>query len=138
MLTWRKENNIDALSSEDYPEFEAEYVTYLEGCDRSGRPVISVPIGKWDIRSASLAGLGPRLRRFMDKIFEDATSFLRSVNDIGVELYQATLILDLDGFDMKTHGCPKCMDPICTVVLVFFHDVANSLSWICGADLFCE
>jgi hypothetical protein len=80
-----------------------------------------VPLGSWDIRRASLAGLGPRLRRFMDKIFEDATKFLRSVNSIGVEIDRATIILDMEGFDMKTHACPQCIQ----IFLYFFSSLST-------------
>lgn len=50
MLKWREENEIDKLLDEEFPEFDQEYNVYLEGCDPLNRPVLSVPLGDWDIR----------------------------------------------------------------------------------------
>ncbi|XP_021965611.1 SEC14 cytosolic factor isoform X2 [Folsomia candida] len=109
MLKWREENEIDKLLDEEFPEFDQEYNVYLEGCDPLNRPVLSVPLGDWDIRRAILAGLGNRLMRYMDKIYEDSTTFLRNANSAGMEIVQATIIMDMSGFHAITHTCPRCL-----------------------------
>lgn len=133
MIRWREENNIDTLLDEEYPEFDDEYGIYLEGCDYEGRPgtraethpqksswgnffsrmlfhlsVISMPLGDWDMRRAMVSGLGPKLNRYMDKVMEDATTFLRNANAAGMEIVQNTLIIDMSGFHAVTHVCPQC------------------------------
>jgi hypothetical protein len=49
-IKWRVDNDIRKLLDEEFPEFDEEYNVYLEGCDTQNRPVISVPVGDWDIR----------------------------------------------------------------------------------------
>lgn len=50
MIKWREENDIDNILDEDFSDFDNEYRSYLEGCDKDGRPVISFYVGDWDLR----------------------------------------------------------------------------------------
>jgi hypothetical protein len=61
----------------------------------------------------------------MDKVYEDSTAFLRNANAAGMEIVQATLILDMSGFHTLTHTCPRCdffihSSAIIYIIIIFF------------------
>ncbi len=48
-MRWRKENKIDTILNEDWESFERDYRFEIQGCDKGGRPVVTVPVGDWDV-----------------------------------------------------------------------------------------
>ncbi|XP_021967109.2 SEC14-like protein 4 isoform X2 [Folsomia candida] len=82
-LRWREENEMDTLLDEDWTEFNNQYRFNLDGCADNGEPVVVLFAGKWDMRRAVLAGQSDKMRRNIDKCFEEASTVLRNVQARG-------------------------------------------------------
>ncbi|OXA38867.1 SEC14 cytosolic factor [Folsomia candida] len=108
-IDWRTRNNIDNVLKEEFPEYDAEYRVIWEGCDKGGNPVISLPVGDWDLRRVVIAGKSKRFVRYVKKILEEGTGFLRWGQEEGFNMTQATILFDLKGVNLVTHVCGGCI-----------------------------
>jgi hypothetical protein len=70
--------------------------------------VISVYIGDWDIRKAALAGKIPRLIKYIDTLVEEVTVLIRKSQDMGQNITQFSLIMDLNNYNLAQQGCAQC------------------------------
>lgn len=70
--------------------------------------VISLPIGDWDLRRIVIAGKSKRFVRYVQKILEEGTGFLRWGQEEGFNMTQATILFDLKGVNLVTHVCGGC------------------------------
>ncbi|XP_021964345.2 SEC14-like protein 2 isoform X1 [Folsomia candida] len=108
-LWWREENEMDALLDEDWTEFNNQYRFNLDGCDGNGAPVFVLFAGEWDMRRAALAGQSEKMRRYIDKCFEEASTVLRNMQARGSNATRANLILDLGSLSFQVQACPRCI-----------------------------
>ncbi|XP_035711377.1 phosphatidylinositol/phosphatidylcholine transfer protein SFH12-like isoform X1 [Folsomia candida] len=108
-IRWRSENQIDSILSEDWDDFDREYRIYIEGCDKDGKPVITMFPGDWDIRRVALSGKTKLFLRYLVKLFEEALVTVRAMQESGQNVTQATIICDLAEFNVITNGCPSCI-----------------------------
>lgn len=84
---------------------EEEYKYNVEGCDRSGNPVITAEVGDWDLRRVVLAGKSERIRRYFDRLFEESALLLRKM---GGNATQFITVMDMGNFNIISQGCPRC------------------------------
>jgi len=108
-LEWRKENNMDDILNEDFSDFQGEYRYSIEGCDKEGRPVVSVFLGDWDLRKIVLSGQSERLRRYIDYLIEEVNVLIRKTQEKEILLTQFSLVIDLNNYNLVQHGCPLCI-----------------------------
>ncbi|XP_035714226.1 SEC14-like protein 2 isoform X2 [Folsomia candida] len=108
-LEWRKENGIDTILDEDWSDFEKDFPFDIQGCDKEGRPVITVPVGDWDIRKAVLAGKQKRTMRYFDKLFEEITTYIRISQEKGENVKQYDLIVEMSNYNLINQGCAMCI-----------------------------
>ncbi|XP_035712244.1 SEC14-like protein 2 [Folsomia candida] len=116
-VQWREDNDIDHILQEDWSDFDREYRVLIEGCDKTGRPVISIPVGDWDLRRAIVAGQSERLKRYFSKLFEEASTLTRKFQENGQNATQGTIIFDMGNFNLIQQGCLRCIP-------IFFHILA--------------
>lgn len=64
--------------------------------------------GEWDMRRAALAGQSEKMRRYIDKCFEEASTVLRNMQARGSNATRANLILDLGSLSFQVQACPRC------------------------------
>jgi len=58
----------------------------------------------------------PRLLRFMDKLLEEATQEVIRQQELGKNVTQWKVMLNLDGFSIIQHACPLCLPGYATFV----------------------
>jgi len=108
-LKWRRDNNIDNINNEDWSFFEEEFAYSVDTFDKTGRPIITIDSGKWDVRQAVLSGQRPRLVRWMVKMMEDATKLVRMQQARGVNVTRWGMIYNLGYFNLVQSGCLQCL-----------------------------
>ncbi|OXA47457.1 Patellin-2 [Folsomia candida] len=108
-VQWREDNDIDHILQEDWSDFDREYRVFVEGCDKSGRPVFSILVGDWDIRRAVVAGQSDRLKRYFNKLFEEASTLTRKFQENGQNATQGMIIFDMGNFNLIQQGCLRCI-----------------------------
>ncbi|XP_021964304.1 SEC14-like protein 2 isoform X2 [Folsomia candida] len=108
-LHWREENGMDSILDEDWTEFNTQYRFNLEGCDDNGAPVAVLFVGEWDMRRAALAGQSDKMRRFIDKLFEEVTTVLRTQQTRGYNATRVNIILDAASLSFQVQACPRCI-----------------------------
>ncbi|XP_035715534.1 uncharacterized protein LOC110859642 isoform X2 [Folsomia candida] len=108
-LRWREENEMDTILDEDWTEFNSQYRFNLDGCDDNGAPVAVLFVGEWDMRRAALAGQSDKMRRFIDKCFEEVTTVLRNMQAHGSNATRPNLILDVASLSVQVQACPRCI-----------------------------
>lgn len=108
-LKWREENKIDTIGDEDWSDLQEDYPYTRDTRDKLGRPVGTISIGPWDIRAASYAGKMPRMHRYIAKLMEEATQGLYELQGMGINVTQWKVLLNLDGFGIRTHACTSCL-----------------------------
>lgn len=109
-LKWRKEERIDNLPSESFPQFESTYKTDLLTHTRDGRPVALFTFGSWDVRKAALSGQIKLLVRYLVKtVFEMPQLKAREEGLAdGSNATQFVVIADLGGFNLRQQLCVRC------------------------------
>lgn len=93
--------------------------------------VISLPIGDWDLRRIVIAGKSKKFVRYVQKILEEGTGFLRWGQEEGFNMTQATILFDLKGVNLVTHVCGGCklfLKFKISYFIVFFNHVNFSSS----------
>ncbi|XP_021962022.1 SEC14-like protein 2 isoform X2 [Folsomia candida] len=113
-IQWREENDIDNILHEDWSDFDREFRVNVEGCDKTGRPILSIPVGDWDLRRAIVAGQSDRLRRYFSKMFEEAALVMRRFQENEQRAVQGWIIFDMGNFNLIQQGCARCIP-------LFFH-----------------
>ncbi|XP_021961916.1 SEC14-like protein 2 [Folsomia candida] len=113
-IQWREDNDIDNILKEDWADFDREFRVHIEGCDKSGRPILSIPVGDWDLRRAVVAGQSNRLMRYFSKLFEEGFTMARKFQENGQNATQGTIIFDMGNFNLIQQGCLRCIP-------IFFH-----------------
>jgi len=118
-LKWREKNKIATILSEDWNQYDDEYKSFWEGCDRDGRPIISFPVGQWNLRKPVFEGNSEKLKRHFLEIMEEAFQMLRSMDQSGEKAAQVTYLYDMDGFNFHNQGCVPCL-PVITGIFDAF------------------
>jgi len=66
-----------------------------------------VPI--WDIRKITVGGHLPQVLRYIDRIFEEGIlETIAASQELGREITQGIVIVDLTGYSTRTHACLAC------------------------------
>ncbi|XP_035714057.1 uncharacterized protein LOC118438251 [Folsomia candida] len=100
---------MDNILEEDWSDFDSEFRANIEGCDKLGRPVLSVTIGDWDLRRAVVSGHSDRLARYFCKVFEAGSVLTRRFQKNEQRAVQASVIFDMGNFNLVQHGCARCL-----------------------------
>ncbi|XP_021958783.1 SEC14-like protein 2 isoform X1 [Folsomia candida] len=108
-LKWRKVHNMDNILKEDWSDFEQEFRFEIQGCDKEGRPVVSIPVGDWDVRRAVLAGQSDKLIRYFDKLLEEVTTLIRDAQKSGENMTRFNHIMDMANYNLRIQACPLCI-----------------------------
>ncbi|OXA42016.1 hypothetical protein Fcan01_23236 [Folsomia candida] len=108
-LRWREENEMDTVLEEDWTQFNNQYRFNLDGCDDNGAPVAVLFVGEWDMRRAVLAGQSDKMRRFMDKCFEEVTTVLRNMQARGSNATRVYIIFDLAWVSFQVQVGSRCL-----------------------------
>ncbi|XP_035700715.1 SEC14-like protein 2 [Folsomia candida] len=108
-LRWRQETKMDTIFNEDWSETNTQYRFALDGCDRHGTPVFIIFVGEWDMRKAVLAGQSDKMRRYLDKCFEEVATVLRNMQENGSNATRASLMLDAASLSISLQFCPGCI-----------------------------
>ncbi|ODM93185.1 SEC14-like protein 2 [Orchesella cincta] len=113
-LRWRKSTKIDKLRLEDFADIASSYPVHIDTYDKNGAPVITAISGQWDLRQAHLSGQGQRAQLFLDKVMDEAANQVRRAQHEGKNVTRFHFLLNLDGFNLVQHGCPRCFIGILT------------------------
>lgn len=119
-MKWREREKIDSILAEDFADFDQDYKYTFEGCDKEGKPVVTAAVGDWDLRRAIITGKEARAKRFMYRLFEEAVTVLRTMNEN--QLSNATqfiTVLDFSNFNLVSQGCPRCLPLLMELLSVY-------------------
>ncbi|CAL8069485.1 unnamed protein product [Orchesella dallaii] len=100
---------MDTINEEDWSDMKDDYHYDADTFDREGRPIGTLNIGPWNFRRAAITGKMPRLLRYMDKMLEEATQAVIKLQGMGKNVTQWKVILNMDGFNLIQHACPRCL-----------------------------
>ncbi|XP_021964217.2 uncharacterized protein LOC110859557 [Folsomia candida] len=100
---------MDTLLDEDWTEFNNQYRFNMDGCDDKGNPNLVLFVGEWDMRRAAIAGQSDKLRRYIDKCFEEMSIMLRNMQADGANATRINLILDMASLSLQVQACPRCI-----------------------------
>ena len=67
--------------------------------------VVFVHMAYWSIRRHVIAGQLDTLRRYINSMYEDITTQARRNSSSS---NQFTILIDMNGYDRKEHGCAGC------------------------------
>ncbi len=70
--------------------------------------VAELEISEWDVRAAILQGRGQRLLRYVESKLEHVTTEVFERQGKGMNVTQWKVLVNADGFNLVTHGCPIC------------------------------
>ncbi|OXA42272.1 hypothetical protein Fcan01_22979 [Folsomia candida] len=101
---------MDTLLDEDWTEFNNQYRFNMDGCDDKGNPNLVLFVGEWDMRRAAIAGQSDKLRRYIDKCFEEMSIMLRNMQADGANATRINLILDMASLSLQVQACPRSPD----------------------------
>lgn len=122
-MEWRRERDLDKLLNTDYTRWEKLFPFILSGCDKQNGPIFYVLAAAYDVRKAIIGGHFQTLIDLFDRSFELAVR-------AGVSIYETSgenaglsglLVLDLAGFNMRQHGCTRCLAVYVHVVTAYEH-----------------
>ncbi|ODM79005.1 SEC14-like protein 2 [Orchesella cincta] len=108
-LKWREVNRMKEILTEDWSDMKEDFPLTISNHDRQGRPVATLEMGDWDLRSAVLQGRMPRLLRYMDWYQEEIIRQILAAQDDGKNVTRATVLVDIEGFNLLQHLCASCM-----------------------------
>jgi len=108
-LEWRKINKMDGIIDEDFSDIMDDFPVYVDTYDKKGQPIITAVAGQWDMRQSHVTGRDKRMFRYMLRVMEKATNLVREAQQDGKNITRFDYVLNLDGFNMVQHGCPRCM-----------------------------
>ncbi|XP_021955555.1 SEC14 cytosolic factor isoform X2 [Folsomia candida] len=120
-LKWRKQNKMDNILREDFSYMEEEYPIDLSGVDYTGRPVLLVRVGDWDVRRSHVTGEHDENYRYSIRALELASQKVRDAQARGKLVTRFQVIFNMDGFSLVQHGCLQCIPPY----LNFLRDFQN-------------
>jgi len=100
---------MDKIHEEDFSDMAADYPVYVDTFDKHGAPVITAVAGSWNLRQAQVTGQSHRLHRFLFKIMDEASMKVREQQLKGKPVTRFHFLLNLEGFNLITHGCPRCV-----------------------------
>lgn len=89
----------------------------LDARDKQGRPILIIPYNKWDIRKRMVAhgAIGrTQLARYNDQLLERGVVRIREGKNpiTGKPVTQAVVLIDLNGYNRRQHGCAACKTKI--------------------------
>jgi len=102
-LEWRRENKIDNLPFEDFPDAEDYPLSFTE--DKEGRSVVLITYLEWDVRKIAVEGKVKDLGRRMDYWEEKAAQM--SFNATGDPT--SMVVVDINGYSLRKHACAGCI-----------------------------
>jgi len=108
-LRWREKNDMDNILTEFWDDMRKDFHVTGDSFDKEGRPIGTIDIGSWNIRSAILSGKGERLLRFLDYSMEHLTHRVFEEQAKGKNVSQWKVLIDADGFNLVQQGCPLCI-----------------------------
>lgn len=73
------------------------------------RPVATLDMGEWDLRSAVLQGKLPRVLRYMDWFQEKILHQILEAQKSGKPVTRAVVLVDVEGFNLMQHLCSSCL-----------------------------
>ena len=72
-------------------------------------PVLYLPLGtSWNVRNNVVAGEIKLLNRYAYFQLEEVTSQARNISNKGSTLYHYILLVDLNQYNLRKHGCAGC------------------------------
>lgn len=108
-LKWREQNKMSNILTEDFSDVSEEFPVTLDGHDKQGRPIATLDMGEWDLRSAVLQGKLPRVLRYMDWFQEKILHQILEAQKAGKPVTRAVVLVDVEGFNLMQHLCSSCM-----------------------------
>eukprot|EP01110_Echinostelium_bisporum_P013814 TRINITY_DN996_c0_g1_i1.p1 TRINITY_DN996_c0_g1~~TRINITY_DN996_c0_g1_i1.p1 ORF type:complete len:266 (+),score=60.68 TRINITY_DN996_c0_g1_i1:119-916(+) len=104
-ITWRTENNIDAVLSEGFCVDKELWQHSFHGHDKQGRPIFIERLGRTDVKKLTKAGHTidscVRAHCFQQEYMAAMSEASSKIN--GQHIEQAVSIMDLDGSSVFTH-----------------------------------
>ncbi|ODM89746.1 SEC14-like protein 2 [Orchesella cincta] len=117
-VKWRKQNKIATIHLEDFSDIADEF-PYTFTVDKQGQPVFIGFAGEWDVRGAVLTGRAQRVIRYINQALEHGVKMVRDLQQEGKNVTRLNLIIDLDGFNIRQHGCVQCLFRILDFLLLY-------------------
>jgi len=110
-FNWRKQNGIDSiLTDKEMRKMVKLFPRTSEGVDKEGRPIFSLAFISWDIRKFMLAGKGAYLTRYIDFLYEETATRIRTLaNSTQSDITQWVLLVDMNGYNLRQHACLACL-----------------------------
>jgi len=65
-------------------------------------------VGDWDLRKVAVSGVQRDFLRYAFSHFERGIKYISECQAKGMNISQAILVMNLEKFSMKTHGCYSC------------------------------
>ncbi len=109
-LEWRQAEKLDTIHLEDWSYYQSEYPAFLDSVDKIGRPTTEIWLSDWNVRKAMISGNSDQLLRWMVYLAEMGMRRLFQIRaqNIGTNISGGIELIDYLGFNMITHGCPRC------------------------------
>ncbi|OXA51833.1 SEC14-like protein 4 [Folsomia candida] len=117
MISWRAEYKMDQIMKEDFSDLERQFPIRMDAVDYVGRPVGTADIAEWDVRKVVLMGNKDKGIRFVFRMAEVGVLRVMEQHEQHPNVSSGIIIMNLDGFNSKQHGCPECI-PICRNLIV--------------------
>ncbi|ODM88858.1 SEC14-like protein 4 [Orchesella cincta] len=95
----------------DWADFRAGFsiVQLDKNMTWASRPILSVELGDWDLRSAVLTGKQRRLEKYLIYATELGLRGILKAQKDGKNVTRSLILADMDGFSFQTHACPVCV-----------------------------
>jgi len=120
-INWRKENNIDSILKEDFSTFSRTCPYHLRGHDTDGRPIVTFGLASCDLRKAVIAGDISKFERYTGSILERCISAVNDLQKSGKDIREGVAIMDVGGFNLRQHGCFRCVPAIISVLISYMN-----------------
>jgi hypothetical protein len=126
-MKWRTENKIGAILDQGLdPDLKEKFPYFIDGVDKRGRPIVTLPYGDWDVRSFVEAEGPERFVRYTNQYLENVSIDIRrstkEVENGGGEenpCIQFVMISDLTGYTYRQLGNLKAVQSLIQMVSVF-------------------
>jgi len=126
-IKWRADNQVDTILGQGVrPDIQQKFPYFLDGVDRKGRPVVTLPYGEWDVRTFIEAEGPEPYARYMNQYLEDlALAIKRSTKEIEKDgkqqnpCVQYLMISDMSGYEYRQLANVKAVQSVIQMVSVF-------------------